>query len=238
MLSKDEIRWRIWKLLEESDIAAFPRPVYYRIPNFKGSDVAAEKLAKLKIFEESKVIKINPDSPQRRLRELALLKGKILIMPTPRIREGFLILNPERIPQEQYSFASTIKGAFVYGRKIHPKEIPRIDLIVAGSVAVNLKGARIGKGEGYSELEFAILLEHGVMERDVKIATTVHDVQIVDEIPVEPFDVSVDIIVTPTKVLEIKERHDRPRGILWKFLSEKKIKEIPLLMELRSLFKS
>jgi len=44
------------------------------------------------------------------------------------------------------------KGAFRFGFPVHPKEIPQIDLIVAGSVAVNRRGSRIGKGGGYSDL--------------------------------------------------------------------------------------
>ncbi len=231
-VSKQEIRQKIWKLLEEKDIAIFPRPVFNRIPNFRGSDIASVKLSQLEVFKKSNVIKINPDSPQRKAREITLSLGKTLIMPTPRIKEGFLLLDPKRIPKNAYKEASTIKGAFEYGVKIHPKDLPSIDFIVLGSVAVSLDGARIGKGEGYGELEFAILLEYGKIKKDVKIATTVHDLQIVEEIPVEPFDVSVDLIVTPRKVFELKQRHDRPHGIIWELLPMEKIEEIPILKEL------
>lgn len=33
---KMAIRERIWRLMEERGVAAFPRPVYGRIPNFRG----------------------------------------------------------------------------------------------------------------------------------------------------------------------------------------------------------
>lgn len=231
---KEEIRYKIWKLLEDKNIARFPRPVFNRIPNFVGAEKAAEKLAELDIFKKSKVIKVNPDSPQERVRELVLLNNKILIMPTPRIREGFLLLDPSKIPKNDVKYAATIKGAFKYGIKVHPRDLPNIDLIVLGAVAVSLEGARIGKGEGYGELEFAILLEYGKINKDVKIVTTVHDLQIVEKIPIEPFDVSIDYIITPTRVVEINNRHDRPKGILWEYLSHKKIEEIPLLKELKN----
>lgn len=234
MSTKEEIRYKIWKLLEDKNIARFPRPVFNRIPNFVGAEEAAEKLAELDIFKKSKVIKVNPDSPQARVRELVLLNNKILIMPTPRIREGFLLLDPSKIPKNEISYAATIKGAFKYGNKVHPRNLPNIDLIVLGAVAVSLEGARIGKGEGYGELEFAILQEYGKINKDIKIAITVHDIQIVEKIPIEPFDVSIDYIVTPTRVIEIKNRHDRPKGILWEYLSHEKIEEIPLLKELRN----
>lgn len=53
-MNKQEIRERIWRLLEETNIASFPRPVYGRIPNFKGAEIAAEKLASLPEFKKLK----------------------------------------------------------------------------------------------------------------------------------------------------------------------------------------
>jgi len=238
MEAKEKIRQNIWKLLEEKNLADFPRPVFKRIPNFKGADLASEKLLSLEIFKNSKVIKVNPDSPQKYVRYLVLSSGKKLIMPTPRIKEGFLYLDPSLIPKNFYKYASSIKGAFKYGVKVHPKDLPSIDLIVTGSVAVSpINGARIGKGEGYSELEFAILLEYGKITKDIPIITTVHDIQLVNEIPVEPFDVSVDYIITNSKIIHVINKHDRPKGILWEFLNERKIKEIPLLEELKKSYK-
>ena len=34
--SKQSIRQKVWEFMERNDIANFPRPVYGRIPNFKG----------------------------------------------------------------------------------------------------------------------------------------------------------------------------------------------------------
>ncbi len=113
--TKQLIRERIWRLLEEKNIASFPRPVYGRIPNFVGADKACELMTALTEFVKARVVKINPDSPQRRCRELTLINGKLLIMPTPRIKEGFLMLDPSRIPRQYYGEASTIRGAFKWG---------------------------------------------------------------------------------------------------------------------------
>ena len=41
------------------------RPVHHRIPNFKGADKAAERLAGLEEFERAQFIKCNPDTPQK-----------------------------------------------------------------------------------------------------------------------------------------------------------------------------
>jgi len=230
---KQEIRQRIWDLLERLDIADFPRPVHGRIPNFKGADRACEILAQLEIFKRAKVVKVNPDSPQRKIREICLREGKILIMPTPRIRHGFLLLDPRKIPPYAYREASTISGAYRWGTVVKPWDLPKVDLVVIGSVAVNRKGARLGKGEGYAELEWGILAECGKVNESTPVVTTVHDVQVLDEdFPVDPWDLPVDLIVTPTRVIEVEKVYTKPRGILWDLLPRKKLEEISVLKEL------
>jgi len=58
----------------------------------------------------------------------------------------------------------------------------------------------------------------GRVSPDASIATTVHDVQEVDDVPIEPFDVPVDIIVTPTRVIRTGSRLAKPTGIIWELL--------------------
>ena len=113
---KQAIRKRIWRLLEEKGVARFPRPVYGRIPNFEGADKAAEKLFKTRLWWETSIVKVNPDSPQRPIRYRALIEGKRIVMATPRLQKGFLLLDPRKIHSSKHLDASCIRGAFVYGR--------------------------------------------------------------------------------------------------------------------------
>ena len=87
----------------------------------------------------------------------------------------------------------------------------------------------MGKGEGYSELEYAILAELGLVDPTTPVATTVHDKQVVEAIPLEPFDVPVDVIVTPTQVIETHTPHARPPGILWASVTDDMLAEMPVL---------
>jgi 5-formyltetrahydrofolate cyclo-ligase len=104
------------------------------------------------------------------------------------------------------------KGAFRFGFPVHPKEIPQIDLIVAGSVTVNRRGSRIGKGGGYSDLEYAIGREFGFVKEDVVIVTTVHPLQIVEEdLPETDHDFRIDFIVTPEEIIPIHREGGRPK---------------------------
>ena len=232
---KREIRERIWDLLERSGVAAFPRPVHGRIPNFVGAESACRKLRESGEWAAARVVKINPDAPQRPCREAALAEGKVVVMPTPRIREGFLLLDPRAVPRGAYREASTISGAFRWGVKINPREMPQIDLVVIGSVAVNPgDGARLGKSHGYAELEWGIATALGKASESTPVATTVHELQLVDDdIPKEPFDLPVDLIATQTRALRPARRRQKPRGILWEYITEEMLSEIPLLSSLR-----
>lgn len=230
---KTRIREKIWGLLEEEDIARFPRPVYGRIPNFDGSEEAAKLLISLDEFKDAKVVKVNPDAPQRMVRYYSLMYNKILIMPVPRLRSGFLRLASITNPSDALK-ASTITGAFQYGRGLDLETNLKIDAIVVGSVAVSRGGARLGKGEGYAEIEYAILRELGFVDDNAPVITTVHDLQIVDHIPQEEHDLSVDIIVTPREIIRVKD-NIKPKGLIWDLLDEEKIAKIPLLSKLRSI---
>ena len=202
--TKDEIRRYIWNILEEHRVALFPKPIVGRIPNFIGARKAAELLRNLPEYQNAKTVLCNPDSPQKPVREMVLRDGKILIMATPRLREGFLLLNPQNISSNLFREASSIQGAFKYG---HPADLSqvKVNLFIAGSVAVSIDGGRVGKGTGYSDQEYAILKSKNTIPQETPVVTTVHDLQIVSSIPKESWDIPVDIIVTPTQVIRARK---------------------------------
>ncbi len=127
------------------------------------------------------------------------------------------------------SEASSISGFTRLGERIDVESAPRVDLVVVGSVAVSPDGARVGKGEGYSELEYAMLREMGKLDEVTPVVTTVHDVQVVNHIPVMPYDVPVDIVATPTRVIRVWPRRQKPAGLMVEYLSPRKVEETPYL---------
>jgi 5-formyltetrahydrofolate cyclo-ligase len=198
----------------------------------RDADRAAERLAGTPEWLSASVVKVNPDAPQRGVRHRALKQGKVLLMPTPRLRGGFLMLDPRLLEGRQLFAASSISGAASLGRVLSLDDLPRIDLLVFGSVAVSEDGDRVGKGEGFAELEFATLRTLGLVDADVVIATTVHDAQVVHRIPREPFDVTLDLICTPTRTLRPRSRGPRPDGVLWDVLPTERREQMPILQEL------
>jgi len=219
--------------MEERGIARFPRPVFGRIPNFVGAEKAALRLVEQGEYLRAKVVKVNPDAPQHSVRFKVLSDRKTLLMPTPRLRKGFMVLDPHIIPSRLHIDASTLRGSFKYGRPCHLGELPKVDLIIAGSVAVSKEGIRIGKGGGYSEIEYAFLREVGAVDETTPIFTTIHDIQVVDDVPWEPHDLIVDLIITPTRTIRVKRQRERPKGILWEKITAQQLQDIPVLLELK-----
>ncbi|MFP3952424.1 MAG: 5-formyltetrahydrofolate cyclo-ligase [Candidatus Bathyarchaeia archaeon] len=229
---KREIRERIWRLMDDKHVSRFPFPIEGRTPNFEGADIAAGRLLDVNPFLEAEVVKVNPDYAQVDVRRNVLKTRKTLIMPTPRLKAGFLVLEPDKIPEGQVNYAATIKGSNRYGEKLEITKLPEVDLIVCGSVAITKNGRRIGKGGGYSDLEFAILLEAGLIEEEIPIATTIHELQLVKDAPVDTHDFTVDIISTPKRVIATSGPVQRPRGIIWEKLGEERLENIPILKKI------
>jgi 5-formyltetrahydrofolate cyclo-ligase len=232
MQTKDQIRQRVWHALQKQRVARFPG-AEGRIPNFTGAEACAKQLAETRSWKAARSLKVNPDLPQRAIRQRALTDGKVIYMAVPRLRseKPFIELDPKKLKCSPYA-ASSIKGASRYGRPVTLDQVRRIDLVVCGSVAVNRQGARVGKGGGYSDLEFALLTETKKIDRRTPIVTSVHPLQIVDqEIPMTAHDIPLSVIVTPTEVIEVGAQWPRPKGIYWKMLRPEKIDEIPVLKQ-------
>jgi 5-formyltetrahydrofolate cyclo-ligase len=229
--SKAEARSHVWDRLAAEGAARFPFPPHGRIPNFEGARAAAERLFEHEPWRSARILKVNPDAPQRPVRELALLAGKVVLMPTPRLRAGFLQLDPRRIPEQAVKRAAALSGTGPWARKIPLRKLPRIDAIVAGSVAVTPEGHRAGKGHGYADLEYAILRELG--QPRAPVATTVHPLQIVGHFPHDSSDLPLDLIVTPESAIRVSHPPPAPSGIDWSLLTPGQIEEMPVLQELR-----
>jgi 5-formyltetrahydrofolate cyclo-ligase len=233
-MDKQALRERIWDELEESGDARFPFPPHGRIPNFAGAEEAAERLAATDAWAAAGTIKANPDAPQRPVRRRALAAGKTVYVAVPRLRDEdcFLRLDPAEI--DDVDRATTIGGSAELGVQVGPEAMAPVDLIVSGSVAVNDRGARVGKGEGYSDLEFAILRTFGLVDDGTPTATTVHEMQVVGEtIPTTPHDVPMDRVVTPDRTVDTDAPATKPTGIAWDDLDAERIEEMPILGRLR-----
>jgi 5-formyltetrahydrofolate cyclo-ligase len=230
-MDKTSLRKQTWASIRRAGAARFPG-VEGRIPNFVGAEAAARHLFQHPAWAGAQVIKVNPDSPQRPVRHGALKQGKILVLPVPRLAgpEPFWILDPAELPDGSLWHASSIKGGTELGRLVSADQVPPLDLIVTGCVAVGTRGERLGKGGGYSDLEYAMLRELDLVGPDTPILSTVHPVQLHQgTVPMQAHDISVDAVATPDGLVVFERRHARPSGVLPDRLDRAKIDAIPAL---------
>lgn len=232
-MDKQALREEIWDELEKTGEARFPFPPHGRIPNFSGADDAADRLAATDEWTDADVLKANPDAPQLPVRRRALREGKVVYMAAPRLRDErpFRRLDPAEI--DDTDAAATVSKMDQYAEPVAPEEVPEIDLIVSGSVAVTEDGARVGKGEGYSDLEFAVLRELGAVGEWTTVVTSVHELQVVDtdRIDLEAHDVPMDLIATPDRVIRAETPFQRPEGIDRDALDAETVADIPVLQQ-------
>lgn len=124
----------------------------------------------------------------------ALAAGKQVALPrfvaATRSYEACWILSPETDVRAGYFGIREPSG--------HCARVARgkLDLILVPGVAFDLQGCRLGRGKGYYDQLLGVW-------RGTTCGVA-FDEQIVDEIPLEPHDVRLNCILTPTLCVEVK----------------------------------
>jgi 5-formyltetrahydrofolate cyclo-ligase len=237
LAAKAALRDEVWNALTAAKVARFPG-ARNRISNFTGAEAAARRLRATPEWARSATVKANPDSAQLPVRQAALEDGKTVYMAVPRLAEPepFFLLDPDHLADPPRKAAS-INGATRSARRVGVGDLAPVDLVVTGCVAVGKDGARLGKGGGFADLEFALATEAGLIGPRTVVVTTVHELQVrpAGTIPTAGHDAPVDIVVTPERVIDCRAaRGPRPvQGIRWDELTDEKIVAIPLLAALR-----
>ncbi|XP_077166427.1 methenyltetrahydrofolate synthase domain-containing protein isoform X6 [Paroedura picta] len=203
-VSKWDLRQKVWDYMEANNLADFPRPVHHRIPNFKGSFLMNHLVQKWEVFGKAREVKVDPDKPLEGVR-LAVLQpsahavcsvtlgqtqfsqtrlphraGKTLLVPTPRLRTGLFnrIVPPPGAAKDTLRKCATSQGVRDYSVPVGLDANVHVDLVVVGSVAVSEKGWRIGKGEGFADMEYGMMVSMGAVREDTVVVTAVHDCQV------------------------------------------------------------
>ncbi len=233
LAAKAALRQEVWSAMRAARVARFPG-AEGRIPNFTGAEAAAERLRATPAWQAARPLKANPDAAQLPVRQRALQDGKTVYMAVPRLAgpEPFFALDPDHLTEPPRKAAS-ISGAARSARRVTLAELSPVDLVVMGSVAASEDGARLGKGGGFADLEYALATAAGLIGPRTVSVTTVHELQVrpAGTIPVTGHDVPVDLIVTPERVIDCRPRHGprRAASICWDDLTDEKIAAIPLL---------
>src|SRR5215472_15570835 len=166
LAAKAALRQEVWDAMRAAKVARFPGAAG-RIPNFTGAEAAAELLRTIPEWQAARTLKANPDSAQLPVRQRALEDGKTVYMAVPRLaaKQPFFALDPDHLAGTPRSAAS-ISGAARSARRVALSDLPEVDLVVMGSVAAGEDGARLGKGGGFADLEYALATAAGLIGPD------------------------------------------------------------------------
>jgi 5-formyltetrahydrofolate cyclo-ligase len=238
---KGRVRQEVWDALRR---VAKPDSRYHFdfaefIPDFEGSEAALARLVALPLYEGAALIFITPDNCLEELRAQALRDGKTILVPTYGIRRGFVKLEPADVPEGREEYASWLDGMERFGQHVslaQIQELGRLDFLVTGGSVINYEGIRFGKGHGFFDLEWAMMFQIGVADESTPVIAFVHDCQVAD-VPLQPspFDTVCDLIVTPSRLIEVRKPSKPTCGVLWDKLAPGMFEDIPPLQELRHL---
>ncbi len=76
----------------------------------------------------------------------------------------------------------------------------------------------------------------GAVTASTLVVTSVHDCQVVSDLAGHELlkhDLTVDVIVTPTRVIYTKPTRPKPEGIYWELLSPQKLAQVRVLQQLK-----
>lgn len=240
-VTKRAIRLATWQKIKDQKLSPLRRfTVFNKIPNFIGADKAAELLAETEEFKKANSIKVNIDLAQEQVKLEVIKANKTLFVPpaqkSPNVYAKIKSCNSEVVDLAAQKKIIKLQGAEDTFEEIDINNIEKLDMVVVGSCAVSRQGHRIGKGNGYVDLDVGILTYLGVITKDTLIVTTVHEVQVYDTLPEELFqtyDLPLDLIVTPTEVIRVSNRLSRPAGIQWNLLSSRRLEIVPVLKSIK-----
>lgn len=167
------------------------------------SNKIKEKLMKLEKFKEAQVIfsfiSFGDEVDTHEIIKESLKLGKRVGVPVT-IPEGRKLL-----VSELYDFDKELELGYYdilapkeeYIREIHPKEI---DVVLVPGVVFTPAGYRIGYGGGYYDRFFS-------KNKDVYKIGLCFDMQIADEIPIDLYDIPVDIIITEDRIIDCSKEN-------------------------------
>ncbi len=199
MAGKDELRVELargWP--REWGDADASRP-----PRFPGAGRAAERLRRLSLWRQARVVAVMPDPVLLQVRVNALGDGKTLIAATPGLKDGLVRVTPQDSPVPARSRELGGHALAKVGKVLRfPRaRLGRVDLLVGAVLAVDRRGRTLGDGRGLLDLCYALLRLAGEAEPPPALAVLAADEQIAGELPRQTWDVAAEAIVTPTEVI-------------------------------------
>jgi 5-formyltetrahydrofolate cyclo-ligase len=151
----------------------------------------------LECYKKAKVVmfylSLSSEVPTDEMIEKALLEGKKVVVPC--------IKNGDILPSLLTSLSQTKVGNLGIREPKKKKFIPReeLDLVVVPGCGFDVKGYRIGFGKGFYD---RFLPE---LKGKVPLVALAFELQIIEEVPLDKWDIQMDYIVTEKRIFKIEK---------------------------------
>ena len=204
-------------------------------PDFEGADQAAARVMEA-CAVPPRIAFVVPDGALAAPRERLLRSGCRLVVSTFRMLRGFRLLDPAHLAATDLAFAATLDGLERFGTPLSVAalaELGRMDLVLTGAAAVAENGVRFGRGYHYFDLEWGLLSTVGVVAEGTLLGAVVHDVQVTSD-RLDPLsrEAVPDFIATPTRLIRVRQRPNRPKEIDWTAIDPDDLEAMPPMVEL------
>lgn len=190
----------------------------------------AQQLRGIPAYRQARRLFVTPSPVLAQVRINVLLDGKELLMPTPGLKDGFYLCRPFSIPFGDLGYATTYKGLPRFAKVLDNRAVGKIalDMLVTGAVAFDPQGGRLGSGKGFFDLACALLAElHAYDPEQAEVWGIAGDAQMVGEnLPVDPWDVVLDGVITPAAVQRFAHGESRRVGIFWEHLAVERFRRM------------
>lgn len=199
-----------------------------------GGGKIAEQLRRQDFYRQARTVFATPAALLHQARMNSLLDSKLLVTPTPGLRDCFYCIKPHTVPFRQLGLAMTESGMRRFGHRLDPGEMLTIDLLLTGALAVDPEGTRLGNGTGYFDLTCALLAANGWLVEVPQILAVVDKTQqVVGPLPRDPWDIPLTGVITVEGCERFAEQGRREFPIFWQELSTGRIKKITPLWQIR-----
>ncbi len=195
----------------------------------------AERLRRWTVYQKASCILVPPTAFFRQTALNILLDGKNLVFSSPKMHQGFYLVNPKKIPRPQRSAAASFRSPNPWARSVRYRlgEKIRLDVVVMPCLAASQDGGRLGDGSGLMDLQVACLDALEWLHAGTVVVGVVPDTRVLETIPMKSNDVPLHWIVTERRILQTTWQENVRVPILWTLLDKKTIRRNDVLFFLK-----
>ena len=205
------------------------------LPSAAANGKTAEQLRRVPGYREAQQVFVSLEPELEQVRINCLVDGKVLVMPSPGLKNGFYQLAPFSVPFRDLGFAVSAKGVSKCGKRLGIQAIGElaIEMFVTTCLAVDRTGTFLADGNGFFDLSWGIMSMTGGAEKTATVYVVVNENQVrAESFPMAPWDVKADFIVTRNEITKTGAERRKEKKIFWDILPKKRIRKITPLWQL------